>query len=308
MSIAWRSNAHVARRSTTFQIPQVMNLNPQAPPSALRIIPMQIDTTIRRSALRYFGGKWALSPWLINNMPPHRVYVEPFGGAASVLLRKPRSKVEVYNDADEEIVGIFRVLQNAAQCRDLFKRLRRTLYARREFERAFDACTDPVERARRAIVRAYLSFHHEALFNPRKTTFSNARHRKGGHCKASEWMTYPRHLASICRRLHGVVIECGDALDVIRVQDTHDALFFIDPPYVRSTRSSSGYRHEMTDAQHIALLTQLKGVQGRVMVTGYASPLYDDLLSGWTRLTRSHFAASGAGAQNRTEVLWIKPD
>jgi DNA adenine methylase len=264
---------------------------------------------VSRSALRYFGGKWALAPWIISHMPAHRIYVEPFGGAASVLLRKPRSPVEVYNDLDDEIVGIFRILQNAVQCRELVRILQRTPYARREFELAFRATDDPLVRAQRAIIRAYMSFHHSALFSPQKTTFANARHRKKcGGCKAHEWMSYPRHLANVCRRLRGVIIECGDALDVIRVQDTSDALFFVDPPYVMGTRDkNSRYRHEMSDAQHVALLTLLKGVQGKVMVTGYASDLYDDLLAGWTRLSRPHYAASGAGVQTRMEVLWIKP-
>ncbi|MDR1710024.1 MAG: DNA adenine methylase [Candidatus Accumulibacter sp.] len=268
---------------------------------------MEISKEVTRSALRYFGGKWALAPWIIEHMPPHRVYVEPFGGGASVLLRKPRSKIEVYNDADQEIVGLFRVLQDPKLCRELFRRLRRTLYARSEFNLAFKATDDPVVRAQRAIIRAYMSFHHSALFNPGKNTFANARHRKGGYCKAGEWSTYPRHLASICRRLRGVVIDCCDARDVIRVQDTHDALFFVDPPYVPSTRKSGGYRHEMTEAGHVELLTQLRAIQGRAMISGYASALYDDMLHDWTRLTHKHYAAAGEGAQLRSEVLWISP-
>jgi len=269
---------------------------------------MEATSEVKRSALRYFGGKWAIAPWIIEHMPAHRVYVEPFGGAASVLLRKPRSKVEVYNDLDEEIVGLFRILQNPAQCRELIRLLKRTPYARREFELAFRATSDPIIRAQRAIVRAYMSFHHTALFNPKKTTFANARHRHGGWCKASEWRTYPRHLAHVCRRLQGVVIECGDALDVIRVQDTHDALIFVDPPYVHSTRQrGTDYRHELDDARHVELLALLKGCKGKVMISGYASALYDDLLTDWQRVTRKHYAAS-ASTSPRMEVLWIKPE
>lgn len=268
---------------------------------------MEINPEVTRSALRYFGGKWALAPWIIAHMPEHRVYVEPFGGAASVLLRKPRSKVEVYNDADEEIVGIFRVLADPARCRALFRLLRRTPYARREFEQAFRAADDPLIRAQRAIVRAYMSFHHGALFDPKKKTFANAKHRKGGDSRAGEWASYPRHLAGICRRLRGVIIDCGDARDVIRVQDTHDALFFVDPPYVQSTRQREYYRHEMSDEEHVALLTQLRGIAGRAMITGYASQLYDDMLHDWTRLTHKHFASVGAGVRPRSEVLWISP-
>ncbi|MDR3351761.1 MAG: DNA adenine methylase [Zoogloeaceae bacterium] len=162
-----------------------MSLNQKAPPGALRIMHMEISREVSRSALRYFGGKWAIAPWIIEHMPEHRVYVEPFGGAASVLLRKPRSKVEVYNDLDDEIVGLFRVIQSPLQCRELFRLLRRTPYSRREFELAFQKTDDPLIRAQRAIIRAYMSFHHTALFNPKKTTFSNARHRrKNGHSKA----------------------------------------------------------------------------------------------------------------------------
>jgi len=183
------------------------------------------------------------------------------------------------------------------------RRLRRTPYSRREFETAFTASTDPIIRAQRAIVRAYQSFHHESLFNPRKTTFADAKHRSGSHCKAREWANYPRSLLSISRRLQGLIIECRPALDVIRVQDTPNTLFFVDPPYVPSTRSKSGYRHEMSEAGHIALLEQLRQVNGMVVLAGYPSDLYDDMLHDWHRIERPHRAA---GSQRlRTEVLWL---
>jgi hypothetical protein len=68
-----------------------------------------------RPALRYHGGKWRLAPWIIGNFPPHRTYVEPYGGAASVLLRKRRCYAEVYNDLDSEIVNVFRVLRDTVE-------------------------------------------------------------------------------------------------------------------------------------------------------------------------------------------------
>lgn len=258
-----------------------------------------------RSVLRYFGGKWAIAPWVLQHLPPHRVYVEPFGGAASVLLRKPRSRIEVYNDLDEEIVGIFQVIQRADTCAALVRRLHRTPYSRAEFERAFLATTDSVERAARAIIRSFMAFHHEALFNARKTTFADARHRTGNHSKAREWATYPRSLSAVRRRLRGVIIERRDAQEVIGVQDTPDTLFFVDPPYLPATRSKSGYRHELDTDQHVALLEKLLAVQGRVVLAGYPSDLYDGMLHGWRRVERPH-RASGS-ARLRTEVLWINP-
>lgn len=146
---------------------------------------------LTRAVLRYFGGKWQIAPWVISHLPAHRIYVEPFGGAASVLMRKPRSTIEVYNDLDEEIVGIFQQLQDPAQCSRLMRLLRRTPYARGAFEQAFEPTCDPLTRAQRAIVRAYMSFHHGSLFDLKKRTFADARHRGGNHCKAHEWASYP---------------------------------------------------------------------------------------------------------------------
>jgi len=260
----------------------------------------------KRSALRYFGGKWAIAPWVLAHLPPHRIYVEPFGGAASVLLRKQRSEVEVYNDLDEEIVGLFRVIQDPVQCAALMRRLRRTPYARREFELAFEATQDPVVRAQRTVIRAYQSFHHASVFDPAKRSFADARHRTGtGKGKAGEWVTYPRSLAAVQRRMQGVVIECRDALAVIKAQDTPQTLHFVDPPYLPATRSDTGYRHELTTQQHIDLLEVLLSCKGMVVLAGYPATLYDEMLAGWRRVERKHCAAGSLRA--RTEVLWISP-
>ena len=261
--------------------------------------------TVTRSVLRYFGGKWQIAPWVISHLPAHRVYVEPFGGAASVLMRKPPSAIEVYNDLDEEIVGIFQLLQDPVQCAMLIRLLRRTPYARRQFEEAFIPSTDPLVRAQRAIVRAYMAFHHEALFNPKKTTFADAIHTNR-HTKAHEWMRYPRHLVQVCRRLQGVIIERRDALEVIRAQDSPTTLFFVDPPYLPSTRTKVGYRCELNQAQHVALLERLQALKGMAVVAGYPSELYDDMLRGWQRVERPHRAAGSRRA--RTEVLWLSPN
>ena len=271
---------------------------------SLKINRPQAEDAVTRSVLRYFGGKWAIAPWVIAHMPAHRVYVEPFGGAASVLLRKPRSAIEVYNDLDEEIVGIFALLQDPVQCSRLIRLLRRTPYARGQFEQAFIPSNDPLVRAQRAIVRAYLSFHHASLFNPKKKDFADALHGKTSS-KAHQWMRYPRHLVQVCRRLQGVIIERRDAQEVIRAQDSATTLFFVDPPYLPATRSVGGYRCELTQAQHVALLERLLAIQGMAVVAGYPSELYDDMLTGWRRIERPHQAHHSKRV--RTEVLWLSP-
>jgi len=82
--------------------------------------------------MRYHGGKWKLAPWIIGHFPPHRIYVEPFGGGGSVLMRKPRSYGEVYNDAWGNVVNVFRVLRDHAD--EIERLLYLTPFSRDEFE------------------------------------------------------------------------------------------------------------------------------------------------------------------------------
>lgn len=260
-------------------------------------------TAPTRPLLRYHGGKWMLAPWIIANFPPHRVYVEPFGGAASVLLRKPRARAEVYNDSDDDVVNLFRVVRDSPA--DLMRALRRTPYARAEYEAAFDPCSDPVERARRLVVRSVLGFGTNNLRERKGFRDYTGKLRSG--LPVDDFRTYPRAVAAFVRRLRGVVVERAAAAHVIQRHDGADTLFYCDPPYVHDTRaviaeSHVGYAHEMTDADHEALAAQLGAVNGMVVLSGYHGALYDRLFGDWQRLEK---AALADGAAPRTEVLWF---
>src|SRR5260370_477219 len=113
---------------------------------------------IERPVLRYHGGKFRIAPWVIEHFPPHRTYVEPFGGAAGVLLQKPRAYSEVYNDLDGDVVNFFRVLRDPAQLDRLLQVCVATPYARVEFEDAWEPVDEPIERARRLTIRAQMGF------------------------------------------------------------------------------------------------------------------------------------------------------
>ena len=104
-----------------------------------------------RAPFRYWGSKVRMAPWIIEHFPKHRVYVEPFGGAGSVLMRKPRAYAEIWNDLDGEVVNIFRVLRSSEAHR-LVDALRLTPFSRSEFEQAYEPSGDPVERARRLVM------------------------------------------------------------------------------------------------------------------------------------------------------------
>lgn len=265
---------------------------------------------ITAPVIRYHGGKFRLAPWVIKHFPPHQVYVEPFGGAAGVLMQKPRSHGEVYNDLDGDIVNLFRVLQNATQRDSLAELLVLTPYARDEFELAWIFTEDPVERARRTVMRAQMGFGSAGAT---KAT-SGLRvdpYRKYGTAPQL-WARFPDNLAAFGQRLQGVLIENRPALEVIRQHDSASALHYVDPPYMHSTRVHGAhkgryYRHEMSDADHVELLETLKSLDGMVIVSGYPCELYDKALKGWTVNTTQARIAAFRGTAARTECLWINP-
>ena len=257
-------------------------------------------TAPNRPALRWHGGKWLIAPWIISHFPSHQVYVEPFGGAASVLLRKAPSYAEIYNDMDGEVVNLFRVLRGG-RAMDLIEALRLTPFAREEFAEAYETSACEVERARRLIIRSFMGFGSNG--HARLTGF-RANSNRSGTTPAHDWTNYPEALARVVVRLRGVTIENRDAKQVMAAHDATTTLHYVDPPYLLATRDDAApdYRFEMTDQDHAELLAFLQTLKGAVIVSGYASEIYDRELLGWRRETRASLAD---GAKKRTEVIWM---
>jgi DNA adenine methylase len=256
-----------------------------------------------RPVLRWHGGKWNLAPWVLSHLPAHRVYVEPYCGAASVLLRKPRSYAEVISDLDGEVVNVFRVLRDPILALELEQSLRLTPFARVEFRESYQPSPEPVEQARRTMTRAFMGFGSNAH---NKTTGFRSSSNRSGTTPAHDWANYPDQLRAYVERLRGVVIENKDALDLIRQHDGPETCFYVDPPYPHSTRGAGqqqNYRHEMTDDQHRELAAVLRELEGAVVLSGYPCALYDlELFPDWQRVERKALAD---GAEARTEVLWL---
>lgn len=260
---------------------------------------------LSRPLLRYHGGKWKLAPWILQHLPQHRVYVEPFGGGASVLLRKPRSYAEVYNDLDGEVVNLFRVARDDGEA--LARVLDLTPFARAEFAGAYEPSDDPMEQARRTLVRSFMGFGSAGASG--QSTGFRANSNRRGTTPAHDWMNFPDCLRLVVQRLRGVVIENRDALQVMQSHDCDEAVHYVDPPYVHSTRNVRGrapaYRHEMADEAHEQLAAGLRTLRGRVVLSGYRCDLYDGLYRGWQRIDA---AAHANGARDRVESLWLSPN
>jgi DNA adenine methylase len=266
-----------------------------------------------RPVLRYHGGKWMLAPWIISHFPPHRIYVEPFGGAGSVLMRKDRSYAEVYNDLDGDVVNLFRVLRDPSGAAELERVLRLTPFSRREFFESYEPVSDIVERARRMVIRAYMSYSTTCRRRNR-TGFRATPYRASGGSGVNDWANWPDIIPVVTERLQRVIIEERPAIEVIRAQDTPATLFYADPPYPLSTRTSirtpsetdRAYAHDMSDDDHRHLADVLHQVCGMVILSGYPCELYDrELYPDWRRVERTALAD---GARERTEVLWFSPN
>jgi len=263
---------------------------------------------VTRPALRYHGGKFRLAPWLLQFFPPHRVYTEAFGGAAGVLLQKPRSHGEVYNDLDGDVVNFFRVLRDPVQRANLVVAIRETPYAREEFEQAWIQTDDPLERARRLCIRAQMGFGSAGA--TKGTTGLRVDLKRRFTTAQQDWASYPPAIGAAGARFAGVLIENRPAIEVLQQHDDPETLHFVDPPYLFGTRvmrRGGGYRHELEDDDHVELLGLLGDLQGMVVLSGYASELYEQQLAGWRRFETKSRASAGRGTVLRTEVVWLNP-
>jgi DNA adenine methylase len=245
-------------------------------------------------------------PHIRPHMPLHETYVEPYAGSLAIFMQKPPAEIEVINDLDGDVINFFDQLRSNTDA--LIHAIQCTPYARAELRRADDqlaTTADPLERARLFYVlcaQGWASKKHAGRRSWRYQTKNN-----GGKQVVSDWNDTD-HLWAVAWRIQQAFIESDNALAIIDRYDGPRALFYIDPPYVTDSRRrpDHGYDHEMTDADHAALLTRLRALQGNAIISGYPHPLYDDALADWQRVAVQ--ARTTNPEHQATEVLWISPN
>ncbi|HEY1198590.1 MAG TPA: DNA adenine methylase [Thermoplasmata archaeon] len=259
-------------------------------------------------AFGWYGGKFTHLDWLLPLLPSTGVhhYCEPYGGSAAVLLNRPPSPVETYNDVDGGVVNFFRVLRESPD--ELIRQIALTPFSRVEFLAALKQRSEPqigLDAARGFFIRARQSRTGLAqTATPGRWARCRTNSRSGMSAAISRWMGSVEGLPFVVERLARVQIECEDALDLIRRYDSPSTLFYCDPPYPHESRGDSkNYGNEYTDDDHRRLAGVLHSVKGLVAVSGYRCDLSDGLYGDWRRVDGPERTAHSVKALRR-EALW----
>lgn len=251
----------------------------------------------------YYGGKTRLADRIVDMLPPHTHYVEPFAGGLSVLLAKPPVRFETVNDIDGDLMLFWRVLRDRPL--DLARVCGLTPHSRAEHAAASDRpdCLDEVEMARRVWVR--LSQGRSGRI--RMTGWRNiVDPSRIGMSLPAQMLAYTERLLPVAERLQNVSLESRPALDLVADYGEHpDVCLYVDPPYSGDTGRAVGYEHEMRgEVDHRELADALRRCAAGVVLSGYHGPLYDELYADWDRVEINTMTGQAHVRSPRVEVLW----
>lgn len=262
-----------------------------------------------RPPFKIHGGKYYLSKWVISNFPSNYkelTYCEPCCGAGSVFLNKVKSREEIVGDVDKGIINIFKSLRDAPT--EFIQLLKSIEYSESVFQDAIrriagGASDDYVNDA----INEYVVRRMSRGGMRRSFSWSN-RLRGGKPGDLNAWESMLDQLPWIADRVQDTVMLNSDCIDMLDRWNDPTVLVYLDPPYLKDTRTSpSVYTHEMTVEQHTELLAKIRESKSKVIISGYPSPLYNKYLKGWRMETKTMANHSGQQKvkEKRVEVLWM---
>lgn len=253
-----------------------------------------------RAILKYPGAKWSIAKWIIDFIPKHHTYLEPYFGSGAILFNKNPSNIETVNDLDNNVYNLFKVVR---ECPDELARvIASTPFSRYEYDLTFEieSTEGEIERARRFLVQCWQG--HGFRTNGYKVGWKNDVQGRERAYALSNWYRLPNWIMEVTERLKNVQIENRPAVEVIKRFKFKKVFIYADPPYLLDTRAGKQYNHEMNIADHIELLEILMKHPGPVIISGYQSELYDDMLDGWHKESIDALAEHG---KKRKEVVWM---
>lgn len=253
--------------------------------------------------LMYPGGKWRIAPQLVLLIPEHHTYLEPFFGSGAVFFQKEPSAIETINDLDNDVVNLFTCIREHPE--DLAKCIDLTPYARSVYEQAWEEKIeemDNIQRAANFLIRCWQSFNFRTS---KKVGWKSDVAGRESMYTLKNWNNLPNTIFQVANRLKNVQIEHQDAITLIERYNYPNVFMYIDPPYLHETRLETNhhqYIYEMTKDDHIRLLNLLKNSKAKVMISGYDSPLYNQMLEGWQT---SIFNGRAGSSGKRIEKVWM---
>lgn len=282
-------------------------LDAETSPASANVIHLR-KRSRRRIAFGWYGGKFSHLDWLLPLLPECHHYCEPFAGSGAALINRAPAAVETYNDIDGEVVNFFGVLRDQHEA--LIRAIALTPFSREEYHLAINGDVegiDAVERARRFYVRARQTRTGLAQ-TASLGRWANCKEtsRSGMSGVVSRWLGGVEALDEIAARFLRVQIENRPAIDVIRLYDSPQTLFYCDPPYLHATRGDAkAYGFEMDEQAHRELADTLNACVGMVAVSGYEHPLMDELFrpERWRKIKGAEKTIHSTKGV-RAEVLW----
>lgn len=254
-----------------------------------------------RQVLKYPGSKWRLAKELVRLIPEHHTYCEPYAGSMALLFSKPPSPIEIVNDLDSDVVNLFRCIQQDSE--RLARLVMTTPYSREVYDSQFQVDGGYASRYQRAagfLVKCWQG--HGFRTTGSKVGWKNDVQGRERAYALWNWYRLPGWIVEIAERLRTVQIENRPALEVIQRFNFQNVFMYLDPPYLLGTRTARQYAHEMTDNEHEELLQAILWSKAQIIISGYASEMYDEYLKDWRRM---EFPGMAEHAGKRTEVVWM---
>ena len=252
-----------------------------------------------KAIFKYPGSKWSIAGWIINHFPEHHSYLEAFFGSGAVLFNKPRSNIETVNDLDGNVVNLFEWIKKDPE--RLAHEIYFTPYARQVYDNAFQSVPeDSFEKAVNFYIR--LNMGHGFRTTGEKVGWKNDIQGRERSYASRDWCNLPEKIMQAAERLRGVQIENRPAVELMKRFNFPNVLIYLDPPYVLDARYGKQYRHEMSNSGHEELIEVAKAHKGPVLISGYESELYNELLKDWHREETICYSQV---CSKKKEILWM---
>lgn len=250
------------------------------------------------SVLKYPGSKWNLANDIVQMIPKHHTYLEPFFGSGAVFFTKTPSYIEMINDMDNDVSNLFECIREDSE--KLARMVMCTPFGRNEYDKAFEYLeSEKFMRAVQFLTKCWQG--HGFRTNGYKVGWKNDVQGRERMYALWNWYRLPEWIVEIAKRLRTVQIENRPALEVIKRFNYDNVFMYLDPPYVLGTRTGKQYKCEMTDSDHEELLKEVVCSKAKIMISGYESELYSEYLTDWNKKEVSATAEYGL---KRTEVIW----